>query len=557
MLEVSTSALTLSDVLKTSGHVDRFTDFMVRDVVTGDPYRADKLLESHIDKALTSLTILEDERARLKGIRSAADAYSRQDLHQVMTELGVKAEDTGNDISEPFEFNLMFGTPIGPSGKVHGYLRPETAQGIFTNFRRLLEFRGGRMPFAAAQIGLAFRNEIAPRSGLLRVREFQMAEIEHFVHPERKQHPRFASIADTVMNLLPASAQDGADIVTPTTAAVAVQNKIIDNETLAYFMARTQMFLLKIGICGEKLRFRQHKSTEMAHYASDCWDAEIHTSYGWIECVGHADRSCYDLTQHSSHTKIDLCAYDMWDTPREVQFTRANIAKSRLGPKFRKDARIVEETLNDIAADPARLEPFRKELTENGVVKMTVPCTGQQFEIDSSLVSFEAVTETKSGESYVPAVIEPSFGIGRIVYCLLEHCLTVRNPGEVPARHVFSFPAPVAPIKVSVLPLSNNADLRALSAQLTTNLLKADISVNEDVSTASIGKRYSRADEIGVPFGVTIDFDTPNDHSVTIRERDSMQQIRVKMDEVTTLLGDLCRCRISWADVYHKYPNFA
>ena len=131
-----------------------------------------------------------------------------------------------------------------------------------------------------------------------------MAEIEHFVHPDRKQHRRFASVADVVMMLLPAAAQDGADIAVPMKVGDAVVGKIIDNETLGYFMARTQLFLVKIGIRYDRLRFRQHKSTEMAHYASDCWDAEIHTSYGWIECVGHADRSCYDLTQHSSHTRV-------------------------------------------------------------------------------------------------------------------------------------------------------------------------------------------------------------------------------------------------------------
>jgi glycyl-tRNA synthetase len=166
------------------------------------------------------------------------------------------------------------------------FLRPETAQGIFTNFRRLLEANNNRMPFAAAQIGLAFRNEIAPRSGLLRVREFQMAEIEHFVNPNDKLHPRFSEVADVVLNLFSRDLQGGAEETTiRLTVGQAVATGVIDNQTLGYYLARTHLFLLKVGIKEEKLRFRQHKATEMAHYAKDCWDAEIHTSYGWVECV--------------------------------------------------------------------------------------------------------------------------------------------------------------------------------------------------------------------------------------------------------------------------------
>lgn len=165
----------------------------------------------------------------------------------------------------------MFQSSIGPSGKSIGYLRPETAQGMFVNFRKLLELNAGKMPFAAAQIGSAFRNEIAPRQGLLRVREFTLAKIEHFVHPEDKKHTNFSEISDMPLFLLPRTAQEaGQTVPQKITAHEAVENGIINNETLAYFMARTQLFLLQCGIKENKLRFRQHKATEMAHYASDC-----------------------------------------------------------------------------------------------------------------------------------------------------------------------------------------------------------------------------------------------------------------------------------------------
>ena len=122
---------------------------------------------------------------------------------------GAKSPTTQNNLTKPFPFNLMFKTSIGPEGTAVGYLRPETAQGLFVNFRRLLDYNQQRMPFAAAQIGLGFRNEIAPRNGLLRVREFCMAEIEHFVNPNDKSHPKFDLVKDTVVTLFPAENQLG------------------------------------------------------------------------------------------------------------------------------------------------------------------------------------------------------------------------------------------------------------------------------------------------------------------------------------------------------------
>ena len=142
------------------------------------------------------------------------------------------------------------------------------------------------MPFASASIGKSFRNEISPRSGLIRVREFQMCEIEHFLNPNDKRHTRFQEVAHVKLNLLDRD----------------VQQRIVDNETLGYFLARIQLFLQELGCNPAKIRFRQHMATEMAHYATDCWDAELHTSFGWVEAVGCADRSAYDLTVHMKKT---------------------------------------------------------------------------------------------------------------------------------------------------------------------------------------------------------------------------------------------------------------
>jgi glycyl-tRNA synthetase len=173
-------------------------------------------------------------------------------LDAVIEELKIKAPDTNNDLSKAVPFNLMFETQIGPTGTQKGYLRPETAQGIFINFRRLLEYNNGRMPFAAAQIGLGYRNEIHPKQGLLRVREFTMAEIEHFVDPTNKRHHKFQNVKDLRLPLFSAANQETAEklMIRDMSLEEAVYSdpKVIDNETLAYFMARTYQFLVSVGI---------------------------------------------------------------------------------------------------------------------------------------------------------------------------------------------------------------------------------------------------------------------------------------------------------------------
>ena len=159
------------------------------------------MLEAKIDELLKDVTLTKEERLELEHVRIQADAYSADELEELFAKYGVVALATGNPVTRPFPFNLMFSTQIGPEGNMQGFLRPETAQGMFMNFRRLLNFNGRKFPFAAAQVGTGFRNEISPRAGLLRVREFPMAEIEHFCNPNDKRHPKFASVANMVLPL--------------------------------------------------------------------------------------------------------------------------------------------------------------------------------------------------------------------------------------------------------------------------------------------------------------------------------------------------------------------
>ena len=181
----------------------------------------------------------------------------------------------GNAFGNAFPFNLMFKTTIGPEGTQAAYLRPETAQGLFVNFKRLVDYNAGKLPFAASQIGFGFRNEISPKGGLLRVREFCMAEIEHFCDPSDKSYPRFQLVKDKVMTLFSSENQLSTGKTEKMTIGEAVAKKMVDNETLGFFLARTQIFCERIGMDPERIRFRQHLRTEMAHYACDCWDLEI------------------------------------------------------------------------------------------------------------------------------------------------------------------------------------------------------------------------------------------------------------------------------------------
>jgi glycyl-tRNA synthetase len=433
----------------------------------------------------------------------------------------------------------MFGTSIGPTGDIPGFLRPETAQGMFMNFRRMLDYVGGRMPFAAAQIGSAYRNEIAPRNGLVRVREFTMAEIEHFVNPLDKSHPKFDSIASDRLTLFPAVNQvtDGKTIFP--TVGEAVRTGIIGNETLAYFMARTARFLLSVGVDHTGLRFRQHLRTEMAHYASDCWDAEILMASGWVECVGHADRACYDLEVHAKATKVSLDASVPLTEPVSERVFACKPQKGVLGKKHRGDARALIQHLESL--EVAAAEALRDGLAA-GPVSLVVD--GKEFQLEPSEVTFFESSRMVHEKKFTPTVIEPSFGIGRIMTGIFEHCFYVR-PDDAD-RTVFRFPPIVAPYKVALLPLDGRIPGHFVAA-LRSSLTARGVSVVIDESGASIGRRYARVDEIGVPFAVTVDHDTLVDHAVTVRERDSTDQLRVRLDQAPALLEQLCAGSIEWA----------
>jgi len=690
MLEVECSMLTPEPILRASGHVERFADFMVKDLKTGECFRADHLIKDSLTKMLSDKKTPPAVKEEAPTLLARLDDLNDTQMDNIIAKFKMTSPSTGNPVSKCLAFNLMFATSIGPTGLVKGFLRPETAQGMFVNFKRLLEFNNAKLPFAAAQIGSAFRNEIAPRSGLLRVREFTMGEIEHFVDPDKKHfHPKFERVSELVLPIFTACNQMDGKAVERVKLADAVASGIIANQTLGYFIGRIYQFLIKVGVASDRIRFRQHMGNEMAHYACDCWDAEIKTTYGWVECVGCADRSAYDLTQHANATGVKLVAEKKLAEPRLEEVVELQVNKGALGKAFKKDAKLVTDKLaaiptaeipgieeklksqgfftvsfggaGDAPKAPAEKEssphapaatgldsasvcraidawfgdnsyvegfaPHQSDVTlfaalssrstpskeffphlhrwfvhlasfgadgraalpgqnvvaaedlplVRGVVAEVAglkgvgvkerkgepekkdvsagPLTGD-VQISGDLVTVKRGQKKVHVEEVVPSVIEPSFGIGRIMYAVFEHSFKCRVGDE--QRTFLSLPAVMAPYKCSLLPLSDKPEFAPFIQTLSTDLTSLGVSHRVDDASGSIGRRYARTDEIAIPFGVTVDFDTLNaaPATATLRERDSMMQVRMLLSEIPKVVQMLADGKMTWQQVEEKYPKF-
>ncbi|KAE8148238.1 hypothetical protein BDV25DRAFT_131420 [Aspergillus avenaceus] len=583
MLEVDCTMLTPHEILKTSGHVEKFADWMCKDPKTGEIFRADHLVEEVLearlkgDKEARGQKVVVDEEKEAKKKKKAKEAkvvkledavvkeyedilaqidnYDGPELEQIIVKHDIRNPTTDGNLLPPVAFNLMFQTSIGPSSNMPGYLRPETAQGQFLNFQKLLDFNQQSMPFASASIGKSFRNEISPRAGLLRVREFLMAEIEHYVDPDGgKKHGRFEEMKDIELALLSRDVQlSGSTQTTNMTISKAVEIGLVDNETLGYFLARIQLFLLKLGVDPSKLRFRQHMANEMAHYAADCWDAELQTSYGWIECVGCADRSAYDLTVHKNKTGAPLVVREPRAEPLKIEEWQIDLEKKKFGPRFKKDGKTVEAAIEALSQEFR--EKLALDLEQRGKIEVDVEGVGSgKVELDKELIKIEKRTRVENVREYTPNVIEPSFGIGRILYSVMEHVYWSREGDE--ARGVLSFPPALAPTKVLIVPLSTHASFRPLSHRLMMKMRRMGISNRVDDSSASIGKRYARNDELGTPFGITVDFQSVKDNTFTLRDRDSTKQVRASEEDILQALKSLVEGDETWEDVRKRLPEF-
>jgi glycyl-tRNA synthetase len=338
-----------------------------------------------------------------------------------------------------------------------------------------------------------------------------MAEAEVFFDPKDKTHPFFDSIKEKELFLYDNEKELKVSV------ADAVKKKIINNQALAYYMYLTQEFLFTAGVDPKKFRFRKHAANELAHYAAECWDAELYSErFGWVECVGIADRSAYDLNAHIESSGVDMYALRAFEQPREVVTKKVVPKMNVLGPRFGGKAGKIKEQLEQMDAATVK--------------KITVTIDGESIDIPKECYEIVDIKEKQTGEKFVPHVIEPSYGIDRILYFLLEHNYVEEKKKE-DEYTILKLNPKVAPIKAGVFPLIGDENLIKIAKILDRDLRKAGISTFYDES-GTIGRRYARMDEIGTPFCITIDHDSLNDNQVTVRNRDTTKQERIKIQDI-------------------------
>ncbi|MEM2124299.1 MAG: glycine--tRNA ligase, partial [Methanolinea sp.] len=259
----------------------------------------------------------------------------------------------------------------------------------------------------------------------------------------------------------------------------------------------------------------------------DCWDAEIYSGrFGWVETVGIADRTDYDLRAHERHSGERFSVFIPFPEPRRVKRTRVVPRMGALGPRFRDRAKAIAAALE--AADPA---------AAGGVVRVRVD--GEEIEVTPDLYDVREEEIEIPGEEVVPHVIEPSYGIDRMIYAVLEHNYSEEVVRDE-ERRVLRLPPRIAPIQAAVFPLMNRDNLPEIARGIADSLAARGIVAEYDDS-GGIGRRYRRQDEIGTPFGITVDYQTPEDGTVTLRERDSMEQVRVPAREIPSIVYSLVK----------------
>ena len=385
----------------TTGHVGGFSDPLIDCKACKTRHRADKLIEEWSFKNGKQI--------------SGLDGWTNEQLVDFINKNKIPCPDCGKtDFTDIRKFNLMFKTFMGVTedAKSEVYLRPETAQGMFVNFKNVQRAMRGRMPMGIGQMGRSFRNEITPGNFIFRTREFEQMELEFFCKP-------------------------GTDL-----------------EWFAYWKDFCKNWLLSLGIKEENLRMRDHEKEELSFYSKATTDIEYLFPFGWGELWGIADRTDYDLSRHSEASGVDL---------------------SYLDPE--------------------------------------------------------------TNERYIPYCVEPAVGVDRVCLVALCDAYEEQEIAEGDVRTVLHLHPALAPYKAAVLPLSKKLSEKATEV---FDELSKKFNMEYDES-GSIGKRYRREDEIGTPYCITVDFDTLEDNSVTVRDRDTMEQIRLPISELEKFLEDKIR----------------
>jgi len=425
--------ITNPKVWKASGHVDNFEDILVEDTKTQERFRADHLVED--------------------ALKIEAHGLKAEDLWKLIQQNNLKSP-KGNPLSPPKQFNLMFNTNIGPiqSDTSRAYMRPETAQSIFINFKLVQESSRLKLPFGIAQIGKAFRNEISPRDFLFRSREFEQMELEFFVDPKDKtlssQTSKHKQDKIKFQFLSREEQAKKSPKIEQVTADDIVKQKKL-SPLHGYWLVEAFQWYTNLGINPKNLRIREHTKDELSHYSGATFDIEYNFPFGWKEIHGSADRGTFDLTQHEK------------------------IANTKL--------RVFNE-------------------------------------------------ETK--EHILPGVIEPSWGVDR---ALLAFLFEAYDNDQKRGNIVLKLHQKLVPMQIGIFPLVKNKPELLKKAEDVFQSLRTAFTTQWDES-GSVGRRYARADEQGIPVCCTVDFESLDDNCVTLRHRDTTKQIRVPIKQLHEII---------------------
>lgn len=504
ILEMESSIITPGKVFEASGHVANFKEPMVECNKCNKRFRADHLLE---------------EYAKISS--ATAEKMSLDEIKVAIEKNDIKCPDCGGSFNSPQQFLTMFVTTIGPYSGATGYGRPEAAQGIFVEFNRLYAVAREKLPFGVIQIGHALRNEISPRQGLIRLREFTICDLEFFFDPEEPCCHLLKEVENEVLPILLGEDRlKNSEETIKVTVHEALDKKIVRCEWQAFFMAMAKRLLVEIGVPEEKQRFIEKLPWEKAHYSSQSFDQEVLLDrYGWTEVSGHAYRTDYDLSSHMKASGVDMRIFKEYNRTVETEQLVVKPLMAKLGPVFKKEAAKVGELISktDPQAVKAAFEKTGYYIVDNYKI---LP---EHVEICNQKI-------VERGKRFIPHVVEPSFGSDRLFYVALEYAYRIKDD-----RVVMSFPRGIAPIQVGVYPLMSKDGLDTKALELQKMLTREGFTVEYD-ETGSIGRRYARADEAGVPLGITVDYDTLRDGTVTIRDRDSWRQVRSPIKDLPQLM---------------------
>jgi len=472
-------------IWKASGHVDTFSDPMCDCKICKRRFRADQLCED-------------------QGLVLAKDAAGKFALPT-----GARCTHCGSaELTEPRPFNLMFKTYVGPveSEDSVAYLRPETAQAIFAQFKNVMETSRQRVPFGIGQIGKAFRNEVTPRNYTFRSREFEQMELEFFIRPDEAVEAIHGSVATVPETGHPGEPQ-------PNWGWQAWHQ---------YWVEERVRFYEGIGLSRATLGFHRQTAEELAHYARACVDILFKFPFSkrdekgelkGEELEGIAARSDFDLSQHQRFSGKPMGVFD-----EALRTAWAKLPKEKQDDLWRRYYENRKKYLTKMAKPDETPEQIQKQATEDA--------------------------NALAKGNYIPHVIEPSAGVDRLILALLTNAysetIKTDDKGRSETIYVMKFHPRIAPIKVGVLPLLKNKPELVKQALAIRDLLRPWMNVYYD-DGGSIGKRYARQDEAGTPFCVTIDFDTLGEKpelldTVTLRYRDDGRQERLKISELRDVL---------------------